>query len=356
VFFISKNCYYSVRGKVDLNMSRYENLLLPSEKNRLNRVRLIKAQAGTNPNYGKNPRERNIYELLDSGFVNIDKPSGPSSHQVVAWVKEILNINKAGHGGTLDPNATGLLTIALGNATKAVRVLLLAGKEYVGIMRLHKKVEEKKFRETCKNFVGEIYQIPPLRSAVKRKRRKRHVYYLQILEIKNKDILFRVGCEAGTYVRTLCVDIGKKLGCGAHLLELRRTKIGCLNLENAVKLQDLKDAYETWREEENEKELKNIINPFEKLFDHLPKIVVRDSAVDALCHGASLTLPGVLEVDSDIKKNNLIGIFTLKGEIIALGISEMDAEQIIQKNKGVCTTIERVFMKRGTYPRIWKKS
>ncbi|MCD6572400.1 MAG: RNA-guided pseudouridylation complex pseudouridine synthase subunit Cbf5 [Thermoplasmata archaeon] len=332
------------------------NFLLPSERNRINRVRLIKAQANTNPNYGKNPNERNVYELLDSGFVNIDKPSGPSSHQIVAWVKEILNINKAGHGGTLDPNATGLLTIALGNATKAVCVLLLAGKEYVGIMRLHKKIEEKKLRETCKSFVGEIYQIPPLRSAVKRRKRKRHIYYLQILEIKNKDVLFRVGCEAGTYIRTLCVDIGKKLGCGAHLLELRRTKVGCLNLEDAVKLQDLKDAYMIWIENEDDRELKKIIKPFEKLFDHLPKIVVRDSAVDAICHGADLALPGVLEVDSDIKKNDLIGIFTLKGEIIALGKTLMDAEQMIQKNKGVCANIERVFMKRGTYPRVWKKS
>ena len=256
----------------------------------------------------------------------------------------------------MDPNATGLLTIALGNATKAVCVLLLAGKEYVGIMRLHKKIEEKKLRETCKSFVGEIYQIPPLRSAVKRRKRKRHIYYLQILEIKNKDVLFRVGCEAGTYIRTLCVDIGKKLGCGAHLLELRRTKVGCLNLEDAVKLQDLKDAYMIWIENEDDRELKKIIKPFEKLFDHLPKIVVRDSAVDAICHGADLALPGVLEVDSDIKKNDLIGIFTLKGEIIALGKTLMDAEQMIQKNKGVCANIERVFMKRGTYPRVWKKS
>ena len=126
--------------------------------------------------------------------------------------------------------------------------------------------------------------------------------------------------------------------------------------EDAVKLQDLKDAYMIWIEDEDDKELKKIIKPFEKLFDHLPKIVVRDSAVDAICHGADLALPGVLEVDSDIKKNDLIGIFTLKGEIIALGKTLMDAEQMIQKNKGVCANIERVFMKRGTYPRVWKKS
>jgi H/ACA ribonucleoprotein complex subunit 4 len=334
----------------------FDDFLLPSEKRKIDRVRLIRAQARTNPNYGKKPKERNIYELLDSGFVNVDKPSGPSSHQVVAWVRDILNIPKAGHGGTLDPNATGLLPVALGNATKAVRVLLLAGKEYVGIMRLHKLIDEKRIKETCKSFVGEIYQIPPIRSAVKRRKRKRHVYYLKIIQIKGKDVLFRVGCEAGTYIRKLCVDIGKKLGCGAHLLELRRTKIGCLKIEDAVTLQDLKDAYMIWLEDEDESELNRIIHPVEKLFDHLPKIIIRDSAVDAICHGASLAIPGILEIDSDIKKDELVAVFTLKGEIVALVKTLMSSEQILQKEKGVCATINRVFMKRGTYPMIWKKS
>ena len=144
--------------------------LLPSVKQR---KRLIKVSAKTNVHYGKAPSERTVRELLNNGFINLDKPAGPSSHQVVAWVKEILNLEKAGHGGTLDPAVTGVLPVALGDAARALQVLLVAGKEYVALMKLHKQVEEKKIREVCNSFVGEISQVPPLRSAVKRVRRTR---------------------------------------------------------------------------------------------------------------------------------------------------------------------------------------
>ena len=106
------------------------------------RKRLIKVSAKTNPNYGKYFDEISVKELINNGFINLDKPSGPTSHQVVAWVKKILEIDKAGHGGTLDPDVTGILPIAVGDATRALQVLLIAGKEYVGIMKLHKKVEK----------------------------------------------------------------------------------------------------------------------------------------------------------------------------------------------------------------------
>ena len=164
--------------------------LLPSDKIR---KRLIKVSAKTNPHYGKSPDERTVKELLSNGFINLDKTSGPTSHQIVAWVKEVLEIDKAGHGGTLDPAVTGVLPTAIGDATRALQVLLLAGKEYVGMMKLHKKVEKKKIKEVCKDFVGEIYQTPPLRSAVKRVRRKRHIYYFEIIQIRGSEVLFRVG-------------------------------------------------------------------------------------------------------------------------------------------------------------------
>ena len=327
--------------------------LLPSD-----RVckRFIKAQVRTNPNYGKPPGERSVRELLSSGFINLDKPCGPTSHQVDAWVKEILELDKVGHGGTLDPNATGVLPIALGEATKILQVLLLAGKEYVGVMKLHKDVDKKKIISVCKRFVGEIYQIPPLRSAVKRVKRKRKIYYLEVIQIKGRDVLFRVGCESGTYIRTLCVDIGKKLKCGAHLSELRRTRVGHLREEDSVILQDLKDAFVFWKEENDETYIREIIHPMEHMLEHLPKIIVRDSAVDALCHGANLALPGVVEVDSDIKKDDTVAVLTLKGEVIAIVKSIMSTEEIIQKDRGICATLERVLMKKNTYPRIWKKT
>ena len=177
-----------------------KNTMLPSLKPR---KRLIKTSATTNAHYGKAPAKRTVRELLNNGFINLDKPAGPTSHQVVAWVKEILDIEKAGHGGTLDPAVTGVLPTGLGDAARALQVILVAGKEYVALMKLHKEVEEKKIREVCKSFVGEISQMPPLRSAVKRVRRTREVYYLEILEIQGTEVLFRVGCEAGTYIRFL---------------------------------------------------------------------------------------------------------------------------------------------------------
>ena len=326
---------------------------LPSDKQQ---KRLIKVQAKTNQNYGKSPTERTMKELLHNGLIILDKPSGPTSHQIDAWMKDFLKADKVGHGGTLDPNAIGVLPIAVGDATRALQALLSAGKEYVGIMKLHKKVDEKKIREVCQGFVGEISQIPPIRSAVKRVRRQRSIYYLDVMEIKDKEVLFRVGCEAGTYVRTLCVDIGKKLKCGAHLAELRRTRVGDLNDEDAAILQNVKDAYVFWKEDGDEGNLRSVLLPMERILDHLSKIVVRDSAVDALCHGAGLAIPGVVEIDSDIKKGEKVAVLTLKGEGVALVNMLMSTEQIIQKDTGMCASIDRVLMSKGTYPSIWKKS
>ena len=327
--------------------------ILPSDKNR---KRLIKLQAKTNPNYGINPKERSIQELLENGVINIDKPNGPTSHQVDAWIKKILGTNKVGHGGTLDPNATGVLPIGIGSATKSLNALLPGGKEYIGLMKFHKKIDKGKIMKVSKEFVGQITQLPPVRSAVKRAKRKREVYYLDIIEIKERDVLFRVGCESGTYVRTLCVDIGKKLKTGAHLAELRRTRVGHLKEEDSVFLHDLKDAFVFYKEEKSPEMLRSIILPIETLIKGLPKIVIRDSAVDALCHGATLAIPGVVEVDSNVQEGNIAGVITLKEEGVAIVKTLMSTEEIIQKDKGVCANIQRVLMKKGTYPSIWKKS
>jgi len=320
------------------------------------RKRVIKIQAKTNTHYGKSPEERSVKELLNNGIVNLDKPCGPTSHQVDSWIRKMLDVEKVGHGGTLDPNATGVLPIAIGDATKALQVLLYSGKEYVGIMKLHKDVDKKRITEACSSFVGAVTQMPPVRSAVKRVKRTRQIYYIDVIQIKDRDVLFRVGCESGTYVRTLCVDMGRKMKCGAHLAELRRTKVGPLKEEDSFILQDLKDAYTFLKEEDNEKEIRSVILPMERLLLNLPKIVVRDSAVDALCHGASLAVPGVVEIDSDIKKGDRAAVLTLKGEGVAIVNTTMSTEDIIQKDKGVCANLERVLMNKGTYPSIWKKS
>ncbi len=326
---------------------------LPSDQKR---KRLLKIQTNTSVHYGKKPQERTLAELLSQGCILLDKPCGPTSHQVVSWVRDMLELNRCGHGGTLDPHVTGILPIGLEQGTRTLEVLLSAGKEYVGIMHLHTDKPIQKIKEVCNSFVGEITQKPPVRSAVKRVRRKRTIYYLDIIEIENRDVLFRVGCEAGTYIRTLCVDIGYKLKTKAHMAELRRTRVGTIHEKNTVILQDVKDAFMFYKEQNDESSLRSILLPIERFLDHLPKIVIRDSAVDALCHGAHLALPGVVEVDTNIKINDPVAILSLKGEGIALGKAQMSTEEIIQKDTGICTCLDRVFMNKGTYPPLWKKS
>ena len=172
---------------------------------------LVKSQDSTNPSYGCEPDKRDIVTLLQYGVINLDKPSGPTSHEVVSWVRKILGISSAGHGGTLDPKVTGVLPCALGRATRVLSALLSAGKEYVGIMFLHTHEKIKKIEKVFKLFTGKIYQRPPIKSSVIRKLRVREIYYIKALEVSKNHVLFRVGCEAGTYIRKLCFDIGEVL-------------------------------------------------------------------------------------------------------------------------------------------------
>jgi H/ACA ribonucleoprotein complex subunit 4 len=295
-------------------------------------------------------------QLMESGVILLDKPAVPTSHQVSAWVRDILAISKAGHGGTLDPRVTGLLPIALGRATNALRGLLYGGKEYVGVMRLHGEVPKKRIEEVFGEFTGRIYQFPPLRSAVKRELRVREVYYLEPMEIEKRLVLFRVGCEAGTYIRTLCHDMGDALGCGAHMVELRRTKVACFSEEEAVTLHEVKDAYINWREDGEESEMRRVVMPMERLLTHLPKIVVKDSAVDALCHGANLAVPGISQLDSGIRKGDFVAVITQKGEAVAMGSALRNSEVLMDLNKGVAVNTERVLMATGTYPKLWRSS
>jgi len=166
----------------------------------------------------------------------------------------------------------------------------------------------------------------------------------------------KTGCQAGTYIRKLCHDIGEALGCGAHMKELRRTRIGPFKEdETTVTLQDVVDAVHFWKENRDESFVRKIVQPMEKSAEHLPRIVVRDSAVDAICHGAQLAAPGVLKVHTDIAQNALVGIFTLKGEIVALGRAQLDTGGTLKVDRGIIATIERVVMEPGVYPKHEKQ-
>jgi len=325
---------------------------LPFEK--IEREIITKRESETDKRYGKKPDERTIKELFDYGVININKPDGPTSHQVSDYVQKILGIAKAGHSGTLDPRVTGALPLALGKATRIVQTLLKSGKEYVCIMHLHKEVSQSKIQKTAKGFIGKIKQIPPLKSAVKRQERTREIYYINIYEIEGKDVLFKVGCEAGTYIRKLVHDWGKKIGVGAHMQELIRTKAGPFTDKDRVTLHDLKDAYEIYKEG-NEELLRKIIHPMERGVDHIPKVWAIDTAVDTLCHGADLSIPGISKLHSKIEKDDIVAVMTLKGELICLGTSRMKTEEIIKQEKGIAVTTKKVFMEPSTYPKFVKR-
>ena len=323
---------------------------LPFEK--IQRKVLVKQEAQTSPKFGSNPLERTAEELLDLGVVNIDKPSGPTSHEVSAYVQKILGIKKSGHSGTLDPKVTGVLPIAMGRATRIVEMLLSSGKEYTAIMHLHSEVDEDKIREVCNSFVGKIKQLPPIKSSIKRRERYRKIYYLDILEIDGKDVLFSVGTQAGTYIRKLIHDIGKELGVGAHMAELRRTKAGPFKEDTLITLQDLADGFHYWKKDNNREHLKKVILPVENAVQHLPKVWVIDTAVDSICHGAGLKAPGIAKVESDIQTGEKVAIMSLKNELIAIGDTRTISKEMIKMNKGMVVKPTKVFMLAGTYPKI----
>lgn len=335
-----------------MGKKKKRELMLPAD---IKREIVIKDEkAETNPKWGFPPDKRPIEMHMQFGVINLDKPPGPTSHEVVAWVKRLLNLQKAGHGGTLDPKVTGVLPVALERATRVVQALLPAGKEYVALMHLHGDVPEDKIRAVMKEFEGEIIQRPPLRSAVKRRLRTRKVYYIEILEIDGKDVLFRVGVEAGTYIRSLIHHIGLALGVGAHMAELRRTRSGPFKEdETLITLHDLIDAYHFWKEDGIEEYFRKAIQPMEKAVEHLPKVWIRDSAVAAVTHGADLAVPGIVKLHKGIKHGDLVAIMTLKDELVALGKAKMNTQEMLTKTKGIAVDVEKVFMPRDWYPKMW---
>jgi H/ACA ribonucleoprotein complex subunit 4 len=318
---------------------------------------IIKATDTTSPEFGfTSLDELPIEHLLANGVIALDKPAGPTSHEVATWVRRILEANRVGHGGTLDPGVTGVLPTGVGSATKAMQALLPAGKEYVCVLELHHAASEDDIVEAVNEFVGKIYQKPPLRSSVKRVLRVREIYYNKILEIKGRLVLFRVGCEAGTYIRKLCFDLGETLGVGGHMRELRRTRVGSFREdEHLCSLTDLKDAFIFWKEDGDERELRRYLRPVEAALDHLPSIVIRDSAVDALCHGADLAASGVVTLQTGIMKGDIVALSTQKGEAVALAKSLATSERIASMNSGLVAESQRVIMERGRYPSMWKK-
>lgn len=249
------------------------------------------------------------------------------------------------------------MPIALEKATKVIGVLMHSYKEYVALMEFHEYIDREKVVEALKMFVGKIYQRPPLRSSVKRSLRIKEVYNIDVLDFIDRHILFKVRCESGTYIRKLCHDIGLVLGVGAHMRELRRTAVAHFTEDlNLVTMHDLSEALYLWNRYRDETLLRHYILPMEYIVAHLPKVLIRDSTVDAIAHGAQLAVPGIAILSNNIKKNLDVAVMTLKGELVAIGKALMSSEEILNAEKGIAVRIERVVMEPNVYPRVWKKS
>jgi len=288
--------------------------------------------------------KRSAVELINAGIINLDKPSGPKSIHAVNKVKGAMEIYKAGHAGTLDPLVTGVLPVGLNKGVKVLPVLSVAGKIYQGKMHVHKEVPLKKIKEAFEKFTGEIEQLPPKISAVARKLRKRTIYFFNIDKIDNKDVYFTVGCEAGTYIRKLCHDMGEYLGCGANMAQLRRLQSGPFKIKDSVTLEKVKENYFKYLETKNEKLIQDIVCPLEEGVMHLAKIWVDDDVIERLRHGSPVFAPGIVSLTSNIEKGKYTAVFDIRGNLLAIGIAEMDSKEIMAAEKGLAVKTDFVLI------------
>lgn len=247
-----------------------------------------------------------IDELLRFGVVVVDKPQGFRSQDVTIFVRDALGCRKAGHAGTLDKDVSGVLPVGLEKSSKMLGYLGKKDKGYVGIMRFNKPLKKEEIERAFRLFSGSITQVPPPGSAVRRVGRKRKVYYLAPLEFKGNEVLFAVGCEAGTYIRTLCSDIGKGRG-GARLMELRRVRVGKIGENECVPLEEIVRARLSREREGDDGMLRKVVLPIEHFVD-MEKISIKDSAVQSICSGAALNAPGVLCASKKIKKGEPVAL------------------------------------------------
>ena len=256
-----------------------------------------------------------------NGILNVYKEAGFTSHDVVAKLRGICRQKKIGHTGTLDPEAVGVLPVCLGSGTKLCDMLTDKSKEYEAVLLLGQvtdtqdvtgtvleehevTVDEEQAVEAIRSFVGAYEQIPPMYSALKvngkrlyelaragkeveRKGRPVEIHNIEILSVSLPEITFRVACSKGTYIRTLCHDIGQKLGCGGTMKSLKRTRVGIFTIDGALKLSQLEELAAQGRLEEK-------VIPVEAMFTELPALTVKD-AFARLIENGNAFYPGQAE-------------------------------------------------------------
>jgi len=297
------------------------------------------------------PDDRSAAELLSFGVVNLDKPAGPSAHQVAGWVRDLAadavadldpeapTVDRAAHAGTLDPKVTGCLPMLLGDATRMAQVFLEGRKEYVSVLELHSPAPAN-LESVLAAFEAPLYQKPPRKSAVSRRLRVREIYDLSLLDSTDRQALIRIQCESGTYVRKLCHDLGLALGTGAHMGHLRRTATDPFDDTSLVTLQDLTDGLVFATEDDDERLLREIVQPAERALTHLPRVEIAPSAARQVATGAPVYAPGVIDVDEKIDAEALVACYTPDGSAVCLGrfVGDPDAES------GVVVDLERVLV------------
>lgn len=260
-----------------------------------------------------------------NGIINFNKPSNMTSHQAVAFFRKLLNIKKIGHTGTLDPNATGVLPICIGKATRVSEYLLFADKEYVAeldlgystdtqdgdgsiIKKSNKKVSEQEIIDVFNKFEGEIEQIPPMYSALKHKgkklyelaregieierpARKANIYEIKILQIiDNKKIQFYVRCSRGTYIRTICNDIGEQLGTYGFMSKLNRVGVSSFKIHQSITKDELEGM--------TSKEIENLLHPIDKALEMFDSINLDKSHYRKVTNGMKIKLIDNFQLDT----------------------------------------------------------
>ena len=321
----------------------------------MNRI-ILDSEAKTDASIGKIPDMRSVEERLNSGFILLDKPAGPSSHQVASWARDMFGLERLGHGGTLDPFATGVLPLMAGKSMKLTKKILTHNKTYICVFRFASEPDAEALNEVITKMTGRIFNVPPEISAVKIQVRSRRIFKFEQLDIKNSQMVARIECEAGTYFRTMARDMGLLLGMKVELKELRRETSGVFTLDDCVTLQELADAYWLWKECEQPEALLRIIHPVEKLLLDYPSAIVKDSAAAALAHGAPLLRPGIVSIDSNISEGRDIVINTMKGETVGLVKLIVSSDSVKEMESGEIARPSMVLLDQDLYPRRWKKS
>ena len=304
--------------------------------------------------HGCDPYGRGLDDLRRSGMILVDKPQGPSSHQLAAWARDILKLNRLGHGGTLDPFATGALTLLLGNATRLTEFVLSSDKTYIAVLRIDRSVDPRKLVSVLDSLKGEVYNVPPKESAVKIRVRTRLISEIALIEseAESGSHAISVTCQAGTYIRTLARDIGLLLGCECKLEELHRDSTGVFGQRNLCTMHQLRDA-SLLAEQGDDSAMKKLIAPVEAFLSGKQGVWVRDSAIASVCHGAPLAVPGVFKLNTGIKSGDKVVLWSAKGEAIGIGEMSIGGDEVSGKTSGEVLRPKVVLMDKGTYPGSW---